>query len=411
MIAINFVIFMVSEIIYKVNVLDSNSIALGKIISNKKVKEPNSIGEYQKNYGEFAPFAREQFKLRGKSWKKLPVHSENGCLFLQRAFEQCTSEVVAKWKAKEFSSKKMLNLTGGLGIDDWAWAKTGCDVMSIEIDPILNHISRLNFQKLGVKVDRIDGDTHSLISQINTTNFDLIYIDPDRRIENNFAGYNPKNFSPNISEILEILKNKFNRILIKLSPYTDIEWLKNEFPDCTKICVVQYGDDVKEILILFENNKSYSQSLDGYFIEDNHKFSKWNADKVKSYQFENIGMSQIWVPNGMANCLKINELFKEFSNFKTVSNYTGLFITENNIPESLGKTYKIFKEFKESSLKQLKMLLKKHNISSGGLRARNVKGLSSSEIQKKLNISEGNKYQLFLVCTETGKFNLWVTEK
>ena len=106
MIAINFVIFMDSEIIYKVNVLDSNSIALGEIISNKKVKEPNSIGEYQKNYGEFAPFAREQFKLRGKSWKKLPIHSENGCLFLQRAFEQCTSEVVAQWKAKEFSSKK-----------------------------------------------------------------------------------------------------------------------------------------------------------------------------------------------------------------------------------------------------------------------------------------------------------------
>ncbi len=411
MIAINFVIFMDSEIIYKVNALDLKSIALSEIISNKKVEEPISIGEFQNKYGEFSPIAREQFKLRNKSWKKLPIHSKHGCLFTQRAFEQCTSEIVAKWKSKEFPASTFLNLTGGLGVDDWAWAMSGTIVKSVDIDPILNHISRYNFEKLNLDINRIDGDALNVISQINPSDYDIIYIDPDRRIVNKRAGSNPENFSPNILEVLKLLGNNFNRILIKLSPYTDIDWIKNKFTLWTRITVLQHGEDVKEILLLIDNNKNSKKSIDGFYIEGENNYCHWNKSKIEDYNFTSSTFFNIWVPSGMLNCMRLPTIFINKIGFESITKDGQLFITNKKIPVSLGKTYKILSAFNNLSLNQLKIALREENILSGGLRARNVKGLSSSEIQKKLGIAEGDQYQLFLAPSVKGKFNLWVTEK
>ena len=154
-----------------------------------------------------------------------------------------------------------------------------------------------------------------------------------------------------------------------------------------------------------------TKSIDGFYIEDDNNCIHWNKAKIEEYNFTPNTYSQMWVPSGMANCMRFSTLFFNKNGFKSITNDGGLFTTDKKIPESLGKTYKILNTYNNLSLKQLKSALRHSNIISGGLRARNVKGLSSSEIQKKLGIAEGGQYQLFLVPSLMGKFNLWVTEK
>ena len=71
-IAINFAFFMISKLIYKINAFESISIALSKIILQKSQEKSPSIAEIQKNFGEFAPLALEQYKLKAKAQLKLP---------------------------------------------------------------------------------------------------------------------------------------------------------------------------------------------------------------------------------------------------------------------------------------------------------------------------------------------------
>lgn len=139
---------MISEIIYKLNAFDSNFVALSEIITAENAKKEPTIGELQKKYGEFLSIALEQLKLRDKVKKKLPAWVDAQCLFEQRAFEQCTSQTVALWKAHYFKTSHLLSLTGGFGVDDWAWLSTGATVISTDPNKELNHLVRCNIQRL-----------------------------------------------------------------------------------------------------------------------------------------------------------------------------------------------------------------------------------------------------------------------
>jgi hypothetical protein len=129
---------MISELVYKINAFEGISDVLSEInLSESPIPTP-PIGQIQKKFGEFAPLALEQYKLRVKSVQKLPQHARAGCLFWQRAFEQCSSEAVALWKAQAFPVETLLSITGGLGVDEWAWSKNGTHVISCDIQSDLN---------------------------------------------------------------------------------------------------------------------------------------------------------------------------------------------------------------------------------------------------------------------------------
>jgi hypothetical protein len=97
---------MVLDSLYKLNAFDSNSIALSEIISNESDHHIPSIGEIQRKFGDLAPLAFEQIKLKKKAWRKLPIWCTSGCLFEQRALEQSTSERVGFGKPPILKPKK-----------------------------------------------------------------------------------------------------------------------------------------------------------------------------------------------------------------------------------------------------------------------------------------------------------------
>lgn len=59
----------------------------------------------------------EQIECKNKAEKKLPNLITHKLLYKKIPLEQCSSELTASYKSKKIKGKKIIDLTGGLGID------------------------------------------------------------------------------------------------------------------------------------------------------------------------------------------------------------------------------------------------------------------------------------------------------
>ena len=84
---------------------------------------------------------------------KLPEHYMRRAAFNQKSYEQCSSERLAIFKAGIINTdqKHIVNLCGGIGVDDWAFAKNAKRIDSCEMDEDIHEIveaASLNIQSI-----------------------------------------------------------------------------------------------------------------------------------------------------------------------------------------------------------------------------------------------------------------------
>ena len=80
-------------------------------------------------------------------------------------------------------------------------------------------------EKLGIDNIRIHAGP---FSDLNTINPDVIYVDPDRRTQSDSQGRNIEQYEPNILEHLDVWLSLSSTVMIKLSPVTDITWIRKK---------------------------------------------------------------------------------------------------------------------------------------------------------------------------------------
>jgi protein-L-isoaspartate O-methyltransferase len=118
----------------------------------------------------------EQLKLNNKLAYKIPTFHAANCWLTSKSFEQASGEKSALYKASLFSGKKLLDVCGGLGVDDWAFSSRFDSVVSIDIDSYLNVLVNHNFKCLNLdNVQRITADAY-LFLQNTQEKYDLVYI-------------------------------------------------------------------------------------------------------------------------------------------------------------------------------------------------------------------------------------------
>ena len=129
----------------------------------------------------------EQIEAKAKSKKKLPTWFATPYIYYANKLNisQTSSEVTADYKAQLFSGNTLLDMTGGFGVDSYAFSKKVNTVYHLEENANLSKIASHNFKQL--KADNIDvvyGDGLQFLAD-SAIAFDWIYIDPSRRNENN----------------------------------------------------------------------------------------------------------------------------------------------------------------------------------------------------------------------------------
>ena len=145
--------------------------------------------------------------------------------------EQCSSSVTARYKASLAGRilgdepGKIADLTGGLGIDSWAFSSVASEVLYNERDSALASAAKHNFAELearNIRVENSEVVKGSLGGLLAGFVPDLIFLDPARRDNSGGKVFLLEDCSPNVLDLIPELFRYSRNILLKLSPMADI---------------------------------------------------------------------------------------------------------------------------------------------------------------------------------------------
>lgn len=335
-------------------------------ISNKKRGE----------WGEWSVFLSQLHTITGKIAKKLPQHAMAGCLCDARALEQSTSESVARWKAQTFPAQRLLSLTGGLGVDDWAWAKSGASVLSLDPNETLNIWVRYNANRLGISVERetLTAEDYLVglakeypeITVVGSGLYDMVYVDPDRRPKGQRTAMDVSEYLPNVFALVNAYPGLAKSWLVKVSPMVDPTWLQRQFDCRADIYAVGLNGETKELLAhVHPGERAIEGGWDAFCLLErrgddekvevtSHQFSAW-ADGRKSDNKEEA--LYIFEPGAPLFAAHLHTQIPQRLNLLAATPNHNFFVAQAPEAAAFGRSLKVHHPF-EGSLRDIQRKLK-----------------------------------------------------
>ena len=341
-----------------------------------------------------------QVICKQKSEKKLPTWfgAKNIYYPTKLSVEQTSSETAANYKASLVSGKRLLDLTGGFGVDSFYFSSSFNTVVHCEIDTNLSKIASHNFKQLNkTNITCLDENGIEYIKKPSDL-FDVIYVDPSRRSDSKGKVFLLKDCEPNIPKYIDLLFNKTKTILIKNSPILDITSASKELKYVKEIHIIAINNDVKELLYLLE--KEYNGLVSIHTINfSNKNIQKFNfvlnERSISNYQEP---LDYLYEPN--AAILKsggFHEITTQLDVYK-IHQHSHLYTSKKNI-KFPGRGFKILAILPYDKKKIVKLLPnKKANITTRNFNK------SVAQIRKELKIKDGGDDYLFFTTNIHNKF-------
>jgi 16S rRNA G966 N2-methylase RsmD len=162
--------------------------------------------------------------------------------------EQCSSEEAAAHKAAWAEGKIVADLTGGLGIDTLAFARTAKKVFYCEPDTVRCAAAKYNFNVLGIQnVEVIQGTAAETSARLQEQ-ADIFFLDPSRRSDSGKKVFRIEDLSPNLLELKDQLLTEDALIMVKLAPMLDIREGIRSLPETIRVEVISRKDECRELL-------------------------------------------------------------------------------------------------------------------------------------------------------------------
>ncbi|WP_313790974.1 class I SAM-dependent methyltransferase [Flagellimonas algicola] len=349
-----------------------------------------------------------QLEAKKKCREKLPIWFQTPNIYYppKLHIEQTSSEQTAMYKADLIQGKKLLDLTGGLGVDSFYFSSHFESVFHCEMDSNLSEISEHNFKALDRNnITCIPGDGLEFLKTTGNT-FDWIFVDPSRRNDKKGKVFLLEDCLPNLPKYLPLLFEKASRILIKTSPLLDLKQGIQELKFVKEIHVVAAQNEVKELLYVLEQ---------GYASEVEIKTVNLFQDQQICFDFNLQDEQQITVQFGKPQnyLYEPNAAILKSGGFKSIGKSTGvqklhqhshLYTSEKrlNFP---GRAFKIGEVLPYSKSGMKSFSNTKANVST-----RNFP-LSVAELRRKHKIKDGGETYLFFTTDKENKRTVIVSQK
>lgn len=340
----------------------------------------------------------EQIRCIKKAAGKLPELSAHRLLYEKTALEQASSEYTARLKAKLYRGDKLIDLTGGLGIDDIFFSGSFREVIYCEQNPVLSEICRHNLNLLGIKnISVHEGDSLEILKTFPDKYFSLIYADPARRDENRrFIGL--KNCSPDVVEAMPLMLKKSEKILIKASPAIEIEEIKRQFTNLKEFTVVSVDNECREVLLGFESGinetrdiviksqmiSSASGTERTFMGSDVSRSEKSVAGEVLHWFYE---------PDSAIIKSRLTAKLAEELSLKFLNNSIDFLTSSELRPDFPGRIFEV-KKVLPYKLREITHYLKSEGISSANVSRRDFPD-APEKIRKLLKLKDGGMDYLF----------------
>lgn len=326
--------------------------------------------------------------------------------------EQSSSFSTALYKQRFCNGGVVADITGGFGVDSWFLSQVSSCVDYFEINPDLFKTVRSNFTILKAENIRVFNRSFTEFGD-SSDNYDLIYADPSRRINENKRVIKLSDYEPSIPAIKRELFDKSERLLIKISPMADISATLEELPETTQIHILSVKNECKELLFLLEReSKDIDPLVFGINMDETgrilSKFTfKRGEEGVAQNTIADIPALYLYEPSGSIMKSGAFKLISSVYKVDKLHKHTHLYTSDILIPDFPGRVFNVLsvEEFSNRSINNLRKKIDKANIS-----ARNFP-MSVNELRHRLSIDDGGDKYIFGVTLKDDKRALIICSK
>lgn len=365
-------------------------------------------------------FIVDQIVGRKKAKEKLPTWYGHDLIVYPPALniEQASSEKAAFYKVsflkrvlmQHLENKIVADLTGGFGVDSFAFSQSFKEVHFVEPNHKLLELARHNHQQLGATNISYYNDTAEqfLQSLPNIKKFDLLYIDPSRRNKADRKVFSFNQCEPDVVKLQDKILLLSNFLLVKASPLLDIDVGRKQLKHIKKICIVSIHNECKELLFYCEKKTKSEAVIDAINLNINN-----DEDRLE-FTLSHESKAEVNYSNPLKYVYEPNASILKSGAFKTVASVFGiykihpnthLYTSDNLIKSFPGRIFQVISTVK-SDPKEIQHFFseRKANIIT-----RNYP-LTVNEIRKKVGLFEGGE-KFLIACSGLEKKFLLVACK
>jgi hypothetical protein len=348
----------------------------------------------------------DQISGRRKAKLKLPTwYATKNIIYPPSAnVEQCSSEETATFKVELLKQNiksdfdKVVDLTGGFGVDSFFLSSLFREVDYIEPDENLVQITKHNVtilqeargKKQEARIHHHHTTAEKFLEAANGT-FSLVYIDPSRRTKGNQKIFRFGDCMPNITQLQDIVFQKADRLLVKASPMLDLLQGVKELKHVEKVFIVAVENECKEVLFLCRKGFEDEPAIEAVDLSDtaNQDFISFDflfsEEKNSTAEFSNP-LRYLYEPNAAILKAGAFKLIANRFSLKKIQQHTHLYTSENLITDFPGRIFEIEALIKPDA----KIVRQQFPEGKANVVTRNYP-LSPDELKKKTGLKDGGE--------------------
>ena len=374
------------------------------IFAHANDDEKKLLLKHKSILGLSAVLIAQQIAGRRKAETKLPLFcGTKGYIYPPSLnLEQSSSEATAKFKTeivqKEIGEKlKVIDLTGGLGIDSFFLSQIAERLDYIERDIELLNVARYNHFLFTQNITHHNKSAEDFLVQAPDY-YDFIFIDPSRRDSKARKVFSLSDCSPDITKLLPQLLDRADFVLLKASPLLDIKQGLKELSGVKKVIVVSVSNECKELLFLLRKDFVGEPFIETYNLNGEgkikHQFQFTFSEEEKATSGFSNPKNYLYEPN--ASILKSGA-------FKSVGEKFGL--NKIHVNTHLYTSNDLKKEFpgRVFEIEQLSFDVKSLPEKKANILTRNYP-LAPDDLKKKLKLKDGGEKYVIAFSGERKKY-------
>ena len=342
--------------------------------------------------------ARRKMARKAPSWYAVEELEYPGGV----SAEQCSSEETALYKAalaERLSGDRrprIADLTGGLGLDSWAFSKVSEEVLYNEMDTTLAEVAGRNFMRLGLanvslKNARVaPASVGEIAGDFSPT---IIYLDPARRSASGSKVFRLEDCSPDVVPLLPGLLDVCSLVMLKLSPMADISAVRKKLPGVAEVHVVGADGECKELLAVIRKGFAGEPSVTVADGDASFTFFPSEETAAAPRYSEGLGEKLLFEPGKALSKAAPYKLLCTRFGLKMAGRDTRLYLADD-IPDelkALGKTFSVERvlPFGKSGVREAAAMAPEAEISARGV------PLSSDDLRRRIGSRSGGEYHIF----------------
>ena len=348
----------------------------------------------------------EQIACRQKAVRKLPAISCGKFVYESRALEIASGEATARFKASFMHGTRMMDMSGGMGIDTFYCAESFDCVDYYEKIPVLCELLRINSRFL--KRSNIyvhEGDSVLALRRCSSDEFDWLYVDPLRRSATK-RRIGLTGCEPDVIENAAFMLDRAKRICIKCSPMLEPEAARRRVPHIAACIVVSVDGECKEQLLILDKHSAACGTLPMRAVmlapDGTVRAAISNTESAGVERRIAAAIGTYWYePDAALIKARLVPQLAAMHGLAFVNSTVDYLTGDTAANGFAGKIWRVIAVEAWNRRRLMKY------FREGALRAANISRrdfpLSPAEIRKKLSLREGGEDHLFFTRDSTGK--------